>query len=110
MGTTARRPFERWTTCWTRANPSPSSSWRPTSLAAKFFEAVSKHFPKNTSRTTKETTTIAFVVLFSNNHYPKKSDRCTTMSSSLLPPLLRIDRTRYYTHTDMIDLEPPSRL
>jgi len=35
---------------------------------------------------------------------------CTCTMSSLLPPLLRIDRTRYYTHTDMIDLEPPSRL
>jgi len=47
---------------------------------------VSKHFPKNTSRTTKETTTIAFVVLFSNNHYPKKSDRWTTSAVRTVCP------------------------
>lgn len=33
--TIARTPCARWTTCWTRANPSPSSSWRLTSPAAK---------------------------------------------------------------------------
>ena len=36
------------------------------------------------------------------------SNTCTM--SSLLPPLLRIDRTRYYTHTDMIDLDAPLKI
>merc|ERR1711944_126991 len=33
--TTARTRSGRWTTCWTRANPSPSSNWRPMSPVAK---------------------------------------------------------------------------